>query len=102
MFALFQKVPFDDGRGVEVFEFGDLPQLHLIAWNDRKIQIFGLEGESGLKALFTLHGKCVKEVKPLIIGDDFYLIVGQQNLKTADNVQSVLYKGLTKGKFYLY
>ncbi|GFU28076.1 uncharacterized protein TNCV_3153901 [Trichonephila clavipes] len=97
-FSLFQKVPFDHSKGLEVFEFGDLSELYLATWNETRIQIYKLEGESGLKLSFTLHGKCIKDVKPLKIDGDIYLAVGQQNLKNGHVVKSVLYKGLTKGK----
>ncbi|GFR31751.1 uncharacterized protein TNCT_78751 [Trichonephila clavata] len=99
-FSLFQKVPFDHSKGLEVFEFGDLSELYLTTWNETRIQIYRLEGESGLKLSFTLHGKCIKDVKPLKIDGDIYLAVGQQNLKNGHAVTSVLYKGLTKGVRY--
>ncbi|GFY54768.1 uncharacterized protein TNIN_217781 [Trichonephila inaurata madagascariensis] len=99
-FSLIQKVPFDHSKGLEVFEFGDLSELYLTTWNETRIQIYKLEGESGLKPSFTLHGKCIKDVKPLEIDGDIYLAVGQQNLKNGPAVRSVLYKGLTKGVRY--
>ncbi|GFU45072.1 uncharacterized protein NPIL_25371 [Nephila pilipes] len=99
-FSLFQKVPFDDSKGLEIFEFGDLSELYLTTWNETKMQIYRLEGESGLTSGFTIHGKCIKDVKSLKIDGDIYLAVGQQNLKNGEGVSSVLYKGLTKGVRY--
>lgn len=99
-FNLFQKIHFDNSKGLETFEFGDLSELYLTTWNETRIQIYRLEGESGLISTFTFHGKCIKDVKPLKISGDIYLAVGQQNLKNGDVVSSVLYKGLTKGLRY--
>ncbi|KAF8787177.1 hypothetical protein HNY73_008801 [Argiope bruennichi] len=98
-FTLFQKVPFDDTKGLETFEFGDLSELYLVAWNETRIQVFRLEGESGLRTSFTLHGKCIKDVQVLPIDADVYLAVGQQNLN-GESVSSLLYKGITKGIKY--
>lgn len=83
---------------MELFYFGDLQQLHLVTWNETRIQIYGLEGESGFREYFTIYEKCVRYVKPLVLADNLYLIVGRQNLAKADTVTSLLYKALTKGK----
>ncbi|GBM91118.1 hypothetical protein AVEN_226599-1 [Araneus ventricosus] len=98
-FTLFQKIPFDDTKGLETFKFGDLSELYLVAWNETTMQVFRLEGESGLRTSFTLHGKCIKDVKVLQMDMDVYLAVGQQNLN-GEVVSSVLYKGITKGTNY--
>ncbi|GIX91800.1 hypothetical protein CDAR_5232 [Caerostris darwini] len=99
-FILFQKIIFDDAKGMEIFEYGDLSDLHLTVWNETRIQVYRLQGESGFKDSFTINGKCIKDVKVIEEYGEVYLIVGQQNLKNDEPVSSVLYKGVTKGVKY--
>ncbi|XP_035225568.1 uncharacterized protein LOC118198080 isoform X2 [Stegodyphus dumicola] len=100
LFSLFEKIPFDDAQGLEIFEFGSLSDLFLATWNETIIQIFNLRGESGFKASVTLHGNCIKDVKSLLIDQNVYLVAGQQNLQANNQVHAVLYRGLTQGSLY--
>ncbi|XP_054710420.1 uncharacterized protein LOC129220104 [Uloborus diversus] len=101
LFTLFQKVPFDDAKGIEIFQFGDLADLYLTAWNETVIKVFRLEGEAGMRKSITLYGRCIQDVKPLLINNEIYLAVGQQNLKTNEIMPSVIFKGILKGSLYV-
>ena len=70
----------------------------MVVWNETRIVVYGLEGESGMRERFTIYGKCVRDVKPFMVEDDLYLIVGRQNLEETEAVTSILYKAIIKGK----